>query len=91
MCRISLFAIAMIVATNAMGAGHLVVEGGWIRTAPPNAMMLAGYATLHNVGDAAVIVTGAESADFGSVARFIEGFGDFRPGEMEFHERPPPA
>ncbi|MEP6484886.1 MAG: copper chaperone PCu(A)C [Rudaea sp.] len=68
MCRSSLFAIALMVATPAFGAGHLVVESGWIRTPPPGAMMLAGYATLHNVGDSAVVVTGAESADFGSVS-----------------------
>jgi len=55
-------------AGNAMAAGHLVVEDGWIRSAPPGSAMLAGYATLHNIGDAAVLVTGAESADFGSVS-----------------------
>ena len=64
---ISVF-LLVSVAGNAMAAGHLVVEGGWIRSAPPGSTMLAGYGTLHNIGDAAVVVTGAESADFGSVS-----------------------
>jgi copper(I)-binding protein len=57
-----------LMAGNAAAAGHLVVENGWIRTAPPGSAMLAGYATLHNIGDAPVTVTGADSADFGSVS-----------------------
>lgn len=57
-----------LVAGNAVAAGHLVVEGGWIRSAPPGSTMLAGYGTLHNIGDTAVVVTGAESPDFGSVS-----------------------
>lgn len=55
-------------ANHAFAAGHLVVERAWIRSAPPGAMMLAGYATLRNDGDAPVSVTGADSADFGSVS-----------------------
>jgi copper(I)-binding protein len=69
-CRISLATLMMIggIANNAMAAGHLVVENGWIRSAPPGAAMLAGYATLHNIGDASVVVTGVETADFGSAS-----------------------
>ncbi|TLY49620.1 MAG: copper chaperone PCu(A)C [Gammaproteobacteria bacterium] len=55
-------------ANNASAAGHLVIEGAWIRNAPPGAMMLAGYASVRNDGDAAVIVTAADSADFASVS-----------------------
>ena len=55
-------------ASDALAAGRLVVEGAWIRSAPPGAMMLAGYATLRNDGDAPVVVTAADSADFGSVS-----------------------
>ena len=53
---------------QAMAAGKLVVEQAWIRTAPPGAMMLAGYASLRNTGDAPLVVTGADSTDFGSVS-----------------------
>src|ERR1700722_9974612 len=56
-CRISLVTLALLggIAGNAMAAGHLLVEGGWIRSAPPGAAMLAGYGTLHNIGDAPVV------------------------------------
>ena len=69
-CRIALVTLAMLggLTSTAMAAGHLVVENGWIRSAAPGVAMLAGYATLHNVGDAPVVVTGAESADFGSAS-----------------------
>lgn len=59
---------AFAYASNAAAAGHLVVEHAWIRTAPPAAMMLAGYATLRNDGDAPITVTGADSQDFGDVS-----------------------
>lgn len=52
---------------NSFASGHLVVENAWIRAAPPGATMLAGYASLRNTGDAAIVVNGASSADFGSV------------------------
>lgn len=54
--------------TPAMAAGKLAIERAWIRTAPPGAMMLAGYAVLRNVGDEPITVTGASSADFGDVS-----------------------
>ena len=57
-----------VVAANAQASGHLVVERAWIRTAPPGAMMLAGYATIRNEGDASLMLTGADSADFSSVS-----------------------
>ena len=53
---------------NALAAGALVVEHAWIRAAPPGAMMLAGYATLRNAGDAPIAVTGALSSDFADVS-----------------------
>lgn len=56
------------VAANALAAGRLVIERAWIRTPPPGALMLAGYATLKNTGDAPLVVTGASSADFGEVS-----------------------
>lgn len=60
--------LALGCAANAHAAGRLVVEHAWIRAAPPGAAMLAGYATLQNAGDAPVVVTGANSADFGDVS-----------------------
>lgn len=52
--------IALLFAT-ATAAPELV--GGWIREAPPNAKVLAGYGELRNHG-ARLVVTGAHSADF---------------------------
>jgi copper(I)-binding protein len=60
--------VLALAANSAFAAGHLVVENAWIRNAPPGTMMMAGYGVLHNVGDAPVTVTGAESADFGSAS-----------------------
>ena len=61
-------AIILLGSTNVFAAGHLVVENAWIRNAPPGTAMMAGYGVLHNIGDAPVTVTGAESADFGSAS-----------------------
>ena len=66
--RAALIFAAMLLAGQVQAAGLLKVERAWIRTAPPGAAMLAGYAVLHNGGDAPVIVHGASSPDFGSVS-----------------------
>jgi hypothetical protein len=60
--------LACLAIANAHGAGQLLVDGAWIRTPPPGMLMLAGYATLHNGGDAPITVSGAESADFAAVS-----------------------
>jgi len=59
---------ATLLAGQVAAAGRLKVERAWIRAAPPGATTLAGYAVLHNGGDAPVIVHGASSPDFGSVS-----------------------
>jgi copper(I)-binding protein len=53
---------------NVQAAGRLVVEQAWIRSVPPGAMMLAGYASLRNEGDTPLTLTGADSADFAGVS-----------------------
>jgi len=62
------FILALALAGQVAAAGRLKVERAWIRTAPPGAAVLAGYAVLHNSGDSPVIVHGASSPDFGSVS-----------------------
>ncbi len=64
--RTALFALAFV-ATPLFAAGKLSVQHAWIRSAPPSALMLAGYATLRNDGDAPLTVSGADSADFADV------------------------
>jgi hypothetical protein len=53
---------------SAMAAGRLVIDGAWIRTPPPGAQMLAGYAQLRNDGDTPLTIRGVSGDDFGSVA-----------------------
>ena len=66
--RAGMILAAVLLASQAMAAGRLKVERAWIRAAPPGATMLAGYAVLHNSGDAPVIVHAASSPDFGAVS-----------------------
>lgn len=49
-------------------AGRLEASAAWIRAAPPGSMMLAGYVSLRNSGDAPLTVVGADSAAFRSVS-----------------------
>lgn len=64
----TMFLLASALAANAQADSRLVIEQTWIRTAPPGAMMLAAYATLRNEGDTTLTLTGADSADFGTVS-----------------------
>ena len=66
--RIGLLLALASLANPAGAAGKLKVESAWIRTPPPDAVALAGYAMLRNSGDAPVIVHGASSPDFGAVS-----------------------
>lgn len=62
-----LFAVAFAISATiapAVAAGKLDVSDAWIRAAPPNAMMLAGYATLHNAGDAPITINAVSAAGF---------------------------
>lgn len=83
-CRITL-AILILVAGNAAAAGVLQVEQAWIRAAPLGARMLAGYATLANVGDAPLVVARVSSPAFGDVSlhesMIVEGIAKMRPLE----------
>ena len=44
------------------------LRDGWVRAAPPGAMMLAGYGRLVNDGDAAVRIDAARSAQFAAAS-----------------------
>ena len=48
----------------AFAAGKLEIRDAWIRSAPPNAMMLAGYATLLNSGDAPITINAAKAQGY---------------------------
>ncbi len=59
--------LLMVVAQMAMAGGPLTATHPWVREAPPNAMMLAGYVELHNGSDQRVTIVGAHSDAFCSV------------------------
>ncbi|GAA0705617.1 copper chaperone PCu(A)C [Dokdonella soli] len=52
------------VAGSVHAEGKLGVTDAWIRAAPPGASMLAGYATLKNVGDAPISILTVQSDAF---------------------------
>jgi copper(I)-binding protein len=70
MRRLSLLLLLSAIAMSpaALAAGRLEIGSAWIRAAPPGAMMLAGYATLRNTGDAPLTITAASSEAFGGVS-----------------------
>lgn len=59
-----LLTLALLLPLTASAAGKLQVSDAWIRVAPPGATVLAGYATLKNIGDAPITITGVSSNAF---------------------------
>jgi copper(I)-binding protein len=55
------------VLTLAAGEAELTFEDAWVRAVPPGMGMTAGFGTLHNNGDADIVITGFSSAEFGDV------------------------
>lgn len=61
-------AVACLLPATSHAAGVLRVEAAWIRSAPPGVPMRAGYATLRNSGDAALVIERTSSTQFGAVS-----------------------
>ena len=59
--RIHAIALATLLLAGTAGACDLRIETAWIRTPPPQATTLAGYATLVNTGKAERRVVAAQS------------------------------
>lgn len=59
--------LLQFIASIAVADGDLVVSGGWIRAAPPNAPVLAGYVTIENRSPRGQSLVGAASPAFGDV------------------------
>ncbi len=55
---------AVIIPLSASAAGKLEIRDAWIRSSPPNAMMLAGYATLHNTGATPITISAVKAEGF---------------------------
>lgn len=65
-----LFVVLMASALPTWAAAScdgLKVENGWIRSAPPGATMMAGYATVKNSGIKAVTVRDVSGKDFDAI------------------------
>jgi copper(I)-binding protein len=63
--KLNLIALAMVLAgAQAQACGELTVTDAWVRLAPPNAPVMAGYLTLTTTSDESVSVTGASSSAF---------------------------
>lgn len=66
--RLATFGLLMQLAASVLAAdAALTVHDAWIRPAPPNAPVLAGYMTLDNRSAAARVLVGASSRAFGKV------------------------
>jgi copper(I)-binding protein len=60
---------ALLVCSAGFAAqGNLIFEHAWIRSPPPGAGMLAGYAVLRNSGNAALTIVSVDSPDFGKIS-----------------------
>ena len=58
----------LLLLVPALGVVHdVTVRGAWIREAPPNARVLAGYATVANASTLERRIVGASSPAFGRV------------------------
>ncbi len=63
--KLNLLALAMLLAgAQAHACGELTVGDAWVRLAPPNAPVMAGYLSLSNAGVDPVVVTGGSSDSF---------------------------
>ena len=69
----------------------LQVERAWIRSAPPRAPVMAGYATLRNTSDAPLKLAELRSAAFGKVElhemRMVDGMMRMRPLQLSLAPR----
>lgn len=63
----ALVLLTLFVAVTAQAAGPITVSEGWVREAPPNAKVMAGYARIQNAGAKSQVICEARSPDFGAV------------------------
>ncbi len=59
--------IVLLTACQKTGQESLLIEDAWVREAPPNASMLAGYVTLTNNTEEVLTLTSAASKQFNHV------------------------
>lgn len=69
--RRNLSALLLLWFAPACWGLQLTASNPWIRAAPPNSKMLAGYVALINSSQQAVTITGLSSTDFASVEMHV--------------------
>ncbi|KAA3644407.1 MAG: copper chaperone PCu(A)C [Proteobacteria bacterium] len=85
MNKLMVFALGCFMLT-AQATEHLpTVDNAWLRAGPPNAKMLAAYATLTNKSDNNIALVGADSEAFAmtEIHRTIEVDGVFKMREQK--------
>ena len=83
--RTLLMLITVMLSTQAWAVEFPEVTNHWMREAPPNARMLAAYATLTNQSDQQLTLTGAYAPDFGmaEIHKTVEVDGVLRMREQK--------
>lgn len=88
--RTLLYTLALTLAAPGWACG-LKMESPWIRAAPPNATVLAGYADFVNVTDKPIRIVSIESVAFGQIevheTRVESGVSKMEP--LKIFEIPP--
>jgi copper(I)-binding protein len=67
MFKVLSVSLLSLISALALAEGDMTVDNAWIREAPPGAMALGGYMTLHNHGSAERMLVTASSPAFESV------------------------
>lgn len=62
-----LVSLVLALGATIASAATLTARDGWIRPAPPVAKVRAGYVVIENASEAEVVLTKAESPDFGAI------------------------
>jgi copper(I)-binding protein len=65
--RALLMSLLLFAVSAQADAPTVSARDGWIRPAPPVAKVRAGYVVIENAGAADVVLTKAESPDFGAI------------------------
>ena len=62
----ALFVIALPLVSSASGASNdLIISDAWVRATPPGKMMTAGYASLENLSNEVITITGVTAVAAG--------------------------
>ena len=62
----ALFVIALTLVSRASGASNdLIISDAWVRATPPGKMMTAGYASLENLSNEVITITGVSAVAAG--------------------------